>query len=155
MNTRLALVGLVGASLALSLTGCAPVLPSYETVREAAQGAVQEVVDAMPAGTEVNDRSAEAPFGCSGGGVSYTAQVDAFPDQPFDGEAFLEELPDRLGDDWAVDEDALPIDIPNAAFVKDGMLVSVAVIESDGSETGINVTAISQCGQSPTPVPGG
>lgn len=139
----------------MTLVACAPALPTYDTVRDETRAAMQEIVDAMPAGTEVEDLSTEKPFGCEGDGVIYTGHWAAYPEPPFDGAAFIDELPEALGDDWMVDENALETVRPDVAFLKDDMMIDVGVFEDDEGVVGINILALSRCGQSPSPAAGG
>lgn len=139
----------VGAlAFVLALTACAgPALPSYNSVREDTRAAMQKVVDLLPANTEVEDRSTDTPYGCSGEGVMYTGHWVAHPGEDFDGQALIETLPDELGSDWVVDEDALT-DGSSVNVESNGISMTVAAVDTDDGAT-IDILGISRCGSPP------
>ncbi len=124
---------------------------------------MQAVVDALPSGTEIEDLSVD-PYGCDAGtgelfaggekGQFFTGHWAAYPpDATFDGEAFIDELPETLGDDWVVDENAIGMTIPSVEISTQevSMTVASAPAEDDGRGPYIDILAISNCGTVPTP----
>lgn len=152
-NTRLALASLASAAGALTLAACAPVLPTYDAIRDETRAAMQEIVDEIPAGSEVDDLSTETPFGCQGDGVVYTGHWAVYPEPPFDSQAFVDGLTEALDGTWAANEDALESPDPSVSLLKDDMLIRATAVDDDG-RMAVDILALSRCGQSPTPVPG-
>lgn len=134
--------------MAALLAGCAPTLPSWETVRDESHAAMQEVVDELPPSSFVEDLSTGTPFACAGDGAIYTGHLAVYPEGAFDGEDFIESLPAALADDWTVDEHVIPISKPNVSLLSGEMSLDVTIVEVDG-EAAVDILAISRCGQMP------
>lgn len=137
----------------LMLAGCAQP-PSYEQVRADTEKAMQAVVDQLPAGVEVEDLS-RPPYDCdlggggllSGGdGQFFTGHWAAYPDDIFDGQAYIDELPAGLGDGWEVDESAVEVSYPALSIKTKGVLLDISVVEGDDGETIVDILGISPCG---------
>ncbi len=164
MNQRKVGVAAGFTAIAFALTSCvaSPPAPTYHEVHAEAAAALQEVVDALPEGIEVEDRSMD-PYACnvaSGGlfegggeeGEFFTGHLVAYPDAAFDGEAFIEGLPEVLGDDWKVDKNASEMSIPSVTMLTGGVLVTVAAASVEDNEGPyVDILAISNCGTVPTP----
>ena len=148
--TRTALALLAAAALAL--TGCAPTpLPTYETVRSQAQAAMQRVVDELPTGLRVDKNPSDEPFGCSGDGVFYTGQWTIETPEGFDGQAFVDELPEALGEDFLVEETRLELSYPAVSFIATGYsnsTLDVSVLTRDEGVV-VDILSTSQCAQPP------
>lgn len=140
------------AAAALTLTGCAPTpLPTYETVRGESQSALQRVVDELPAGLRVDKNPSDKPFGCSGDGVFYTGQWTIETPEGFDGQAFVDELPEALGEDFLVEETGLDLNYPAVSFIATGYAnstVDVSVLTRD-EEVVVDILSTSRCAQPP------
>lgn len=140
------------AAAALALTGCAPTpLPTYETVRGESQSAMQRVVDELPAGLRVEKNPSDEPFGCSGDGVFYTGQWTIETPEGFDGQAFVDELPEALGQDFVVEETRLELSYPAVSFIATGYAdstVDVSVLTRD-EDIVVDLLSTSRCAQPP------
>lgn len=133
----------------LMTTGCVPVLPTWDTVRQEARSAMQSVVDVLPRGTVVEDRSTETPFECSGDGAVYTGHLVAVPAEEFDEREFLAELPVELGEGWEVDERAILPAGPATNVESRLVSLSVAALRDDDGSLAVDILAISRCGEMP------
>lgn len=143
--------------LALFLTGCSSP-PSYDEVRAETEDAMQKIVDTLPDGTPLEDRSGE-PFACdpnsgnllSGDGQFYTGQWVLYPVGDFNGADFVDELPSKLGEEFVVDEDVIDTSFPlvrlRPADAHD--VVIDVTTNSDGDDPFIGIRAISRCGVTP------
>lgn len=140
------------AAAVLALTGCAPTpLPTYETVRGEVQSAMQRVVDELPAGLTVDKNPSDSPFGCSGDGVFYTGQWTIETPEGFDGQAFVDGLPEALGEDFLVEEPRLELSYPAVSFIATGYAnstVDVSVLTRDEGVV-VDVLSLSRCAQPP------
>lgn len=140
------------AATALALTGCASTpLPTYDTVRGESQSAMQRVVDELPAGLSVDKNPSDKPFGCSGDGVFYTGQWTVETPEGFDGQAFVDELPEALGEDFLVEETRLELSYPAVSFIATGYsnsTVDVSVLTRDEGVV-VDLLSTSQCAQLP------
>ncbi|WP_128217406.1 hypothetical protein [Microbacterium enclense] len=140
------------AAGALILTGCAPTpLPSYETVRGQAQSAMQRVVDELPTGLEIAKNPSDEPFGCSGDGVFYTGQWTIATPEGFDGQAFVDRLPDALGEEFLVEETGLDLNYPSVSMIATGYMNStldVSVLTRDEGVV-VDILSTSRCAQDP------
>lgn len=159
---RLVAVGSLVAAISLVLTSCAASPPpSYDEVHDEAVAAMEEVVGTLPADSVVEDLSND-PYPCDAGSGSYFDGEGQFftghwavypPHATFDGEAFIDALPDELGDDWVVDENAIEMSIPSVRISngETSMTVAAAVDEDGGRGPYIDILAISRCGAAPAP----
>lgn len=151
LATRSALTLL--AATALALTGCAPTpLPTYETVRGESQSAMQRVVDELPTGLRVDKNPSDKPFGCSGDGVFYTGQWTIETPEGFDGQAFVDELPKALGEDFRVEETRLELSYPAVSFIAtsyQNSTLDVSVLTRD-ERVVVDILSTSRCAQPPS-----
>ncbi len=147
-------------AIAVVLVGCSAEQPTYNEVRDEATDAMQLIVDALPEGLGFEDKSGE-PFACtvggdtllSGDGQFYTGIWVAYPDGEFDGQALIEELPSKLGDDFVVDDTALEVSYPVVALkptAAPDVLIDVTA-STPSEDPFIEIRAISRCGATPTP----
>lgn len=140
------------ATAALALAGCAPTpLPTYETVRGESQSAMQRVVDELPTGLRVEKNPSDQPFGCSGDGVFYTGQWTIETPEGFDGQAFVDGLPEALGEDFLVEETRLELSYPAVSFIATGYAnstVDVSVLTRDEGVV-VDILSTSRCAQPP------
>ena len=141
------------ASAALTTTGCTMAQsPTYNTVSEETQAAMQRIVDEMPPGTRVSPRPEQEPYGCDGDSVLYTGHWDVFAGPGFDGQKFVDELPDALAEDFVEEQTGLDLDFPAVSFIATGYGntgINVSVGEVDG-ETVVDILATSRCAQPPS-----
>lgn len=143
---------ITATAVALLLTGCATMteLPPYDTVRDETNAAIQAIADQLPDTTRVTEGT-DKPFHCEEDGVFYTGKLVLFQPDDFDGAAFIEELPEQLGSDFAIRDIGIESETPDAHFVATahgGATVSVAAGETDG-EQWIDITALSRCAEPP------
>lgn len=152
MTRRARWASLLVPLAALLLTGCSmSPLPTYAQVQDETHRAMQRIVDELPDASTVERDPDGTPFGCEGDGVFYTAQWVVYPGDGFDGQAFIDGLPEALGDDFAVEDTGLALDFPAVSLIAvayggTGMNVSVAEVGGVGS---VGITATSQCAQPP------
>lgn len=150
------------AALVLALTSCSPTAqpPTYDEVQGEAIDAMQLIVDTLPEGQELEDRSKE-PYACelggdtllSGEGRFYTGHWVIYPEGEFDGQAFIDELPSKLGDDFVIDDTALEVSYPALALrpkAAPDVLIDVTA-NTSSQEPFIDILAISRCGATPAP----
>lgn len=158
---RLLPVSLGAAVLALALSACAPSAqtpPTYDEVHKASIDAMQRIVDELPEGTPVEDRSTD-PDPCelrgdtllSGDGQFFTGHWVASPGPDFDTKAFIKRLPDQLGEDFALDNTAVEVSFPAVRLRSaDGPDVLIDVQgNTPHEEPFIDILAISDCGSTP------
>lgn len=145
-----ALVFAAAVSVCLLLGGCGmSAEPSLDEVRGETRDVMQQIVDQLPSGTTVDDRSKDDDVtGCSGDGVAYIGHWVATPGARFDGKNFVDALPNALGDEFDVDEDAVEVSVPAVSLDSNGMVFDVMVVEEDGV-TVVDVFAVSRCGATP------
>lgn len=152
MNRRLASLAAITAA-ALLLTGCTMTkLPTYDTVRDETTAAIELIADQLPETTRVQDIPNE-PYGCENDSVLYTGHWVLFQPAGFDGEAFIDALPDQLGEDFVVRDLGIESSRPNVHFIATAhgeTQVGVATGETDG-EPWVDITALSRCAEPPTP----
>lgn len=148
---RAAIVLVAGATLAF--TGCtATELPTYETVTDEANAAMQRVVDEMPPGSRVGLRPETDPYGCEGDSVFYTGHWGVYPGPGFDGQSFVDQLPVALGDEFVVMDSAVELEKPSVGFTATAygnVSLDVSVVDVDGA-TVVDILAISRCAQAPS-----
>ncbi|MGZ0068267.1 hypothetical protein [Microbacterium arborescens] len=148
---KITLRGAVVVSLFVT-TGCSVnTLPTYDTVRDETEAAIQRIADELPPGTRAVPRPEQSPYGCSGERVMYTGHWDIYPSPGFDGADFIERLPDLLGDDFTREELEIDPGIPAASFIADaygGTGINISVAAKHG-ETIVDITALSRCAQPP------
>ncbi|MGC0368981.1 hypothetical protein [Microbacterium sp. SLBN-111] len=157
MGERIGRSIVLTVALTLTMTGCTvPELPTYETVTEEANAAMQRVVDEMPPGSRVGLRPETDPYGCDGDSVLYTGHWGVYPGGGFDGQAFVDQLPTALGDGFVVRDSAVKLNKPSVGFTATAYgnaSLDVSVVDVDGT-TLVDILAISRCAQppsSPTP----
>jgi hypothetical protein len=140
------------AAAVLTLSGCASTpLPTYETVRGEAQAAMQRVVDELPADLPVEKSPADTPFGCEGGGVFYTGQWTIPTPPGFDGQSFVNGLPDALGSEFRVEETGLDLSYPSVSFIATSYANSTLDVSVLTRDEGIvvDILSTSRCAQRP------
>ncbi|MFF8186961.1 hypothetical protein ACF044_06825 [Microbacterium sp. NPDC016588] len=152
MKRRYAIAVTLLAAAVSTMTGCTMnELPSYDTVRGEAQGAMQRVVDELPADLPIEKSPVDTPFGCEGDGVFYTGQWTVPTPPGFDGQNFVDGLPDALGSDFLVEETGLDLSYPSVSFIATGYANStldVSVISRD-EEIVVDILSTSRCAQPP------
>lgn len=130
-------------------------LPLFEDVRDEANTALREVVAEFPTAAPV-EQLGEDSLGCGGtgvpsgsSGVTYTNHIAVVQSETFDGAAFIEALPDRLGDAYVARESEIKLNTPSIDVVArdhGGSLFSVSAREHEG-EKFLEVYVFSRCGQ--------
>lgn len=126
-------------------------LPTYDNVREEAHAAMQRVVDELPPDSRVAPQPESDPYGCEGDGVFYTGHWGVYPGAGFDGQAFVDELPAALANDFVVEEKVVDLSYPAVGFIATGYGntgVSISVVDVNG-ETVVDILATSRCAQPP------
>jgi hypothetical protein len=126
-------------------------LPTYNTVRDEAQAAMQRVVDELPPGSRVAPQPEGDPYGCEGDGVFYTGHWGVYPGAGFDGQAFVDGLPSALAGDFVEEQKVVELSYPAVGFIATGYGntgVSISVVDVDG-ETVVDILSTSRCAQPP------
>jgi hypothetical protein len=153
MGDRIRRSIVLAVALTLTLTGCTMTdLPTYETVTEEANAAMQRVVDEMPPGSRVGLQPENDPYGCDGDSVLYTGHWGVYPGPGFDGQTFVDQLPAALGDEFVVRDSAVKLDKPSIGFTATkygNASLDVSVVDVDGT-TVVDILAISRCAQPPS-----
>lgn len=129
--------------------------PSYSDVRNETLDALQLVSDLVPGPKEIVPTPEFDPFSCDAGLTSsdglrsfYTGQWAISVDYSFDIPHFIEDLPQRLGDEWHIEELGVPVNFAEVYLVRDSPRMTLTVEEStiDGRKT-VDLLAISRCGR--------
>ena len=141
----------VSAASALLLTGCTMTeLPSYDAVTDETTAAMQLIADQLPETTRVEETTTE-PYGCEDGGVLYTGHWVLFQPDDFNGEAFVDALPEQLGDSFVARDLGIDTGRPTVDFIATAhgdTQVGVVAGETDG-EPWVDITALSRCAEPP------
>lgn len=150
MRQRHAGLAAIGAA-ALMLTGCTMTnLPTYEVVSSETTAAMQPIADQLPDTTRVKDIP-NKPYDCEGHGVFFTGHWVLYQPSDFDGEAFIERLPEQLGEEYVLDDLGIETSMPAVDFIATThgeTRVGVVAGETDG-EPWIDITALSRCAEPP------
>ncbi|WZH36016.1 MAG: hypothetical protein PIR02_14760 [Microbacterium enclense] len=152
----------LAAGVALGTGGCSAASPSYDTVRDEAVEALNQIVAVVPEPKEVFRGTEQDPSSCADTllisrheGAFSTAHWFVFVPGTFDIETFVASLSARLGDEWKQRESGIDVSFANVDLVQQELRVSVSVEEgtSDGRRA-LEMIAISRCGtlaESPAP----
>lgn len=141
-------------AVALLLAGCSVSQPSYTEVRDEALNALGTVVGLMPEGSVATPRAEQKPYSCKdplmgngADGAFHTAYWEVEVPPTMDIPAFIDELPDRLGNGWRAETLGVTSANPQVYLIHDGPSLSVTVEQSRREgPTGIDLIAISRCG---------
>lgn len=137
-----AVVALVG----LTTVGCAMVeRPTLGEARAETEALLQRIADEVPGGVVTVDTPNPSYRNCGDGTYYATIQWGVTPGPGFDGEAFVDALPGRLGEDFVVAE---TVDITSPAVALDhsgGTVLDVQVLEIDGSIV-VDLLGLTPCG---------
>ena len=139
--------------LVLTVTGCTmQQLPTYDVVRAETTAAMQQVVDQLPAESVVDDRTDPTPYGCGDGGVLFTGHWEVHVPDGFDTRAFIEELPERVAEDFVKEKLGGPYSFPLISLrAKDDSQVSLDISNGDPENLPkVNILALSRCAQPPS-----
>lgn len=151
--------GVLAIVVLLGGCGVGEDLPSYSTVKDETHAALQQIVDQLPSDAQAVPRAEQSPYSCadsallgSGRGYFYTAGWDISLPEGFDVPAFIDQLPDLLGETWETNDSVVAAAGASVALVQNKTSVSVNVIDTsavDGSNSALNLTGISRCGLDP------
>lgn len=111
---------------------------------------MQRVADEVPGGV-AEVRPSDSPYWkCAENSFSYSTRWTVAPEEGFDGSAFIEALPARLGDGFREFE-TVQVSVPAIALKhSSGMLLDVQVIDLDG-RTVVSLLGVSACGEGEPP----
>ena len=126
-------------------------LPTYDTVRDETEAAIQRIADEFPPGTRMVPHPEQSPYGCGGGGVMYTGHWDIYPAPGFDAARFIDDLPDKLGEGFVVDDLGVDTNFPLVSLVADaygGAGIDVSTGSIDGADF-VDIIGLSRCAQPP------
>jgi hypothetical protein len=137
---------LIVALTATAMAGCAVVeRPTLEEARAETEALLQRIADEVPGGVVTVDTPNPSYRNCGDGTYYATIQWGVTPGPGFDGEAFVDALPGRLGEDFVVAE---TVDITSPAVALDhsgGTVLDVQVLEIDGSIV-VDLLGLTPCG---------
>lgn len=107
---------------------------------------MQLIADQLPETTRVQDIPNE-PNGCENDSVLYIGHWVLFQPTGFDAEAFIDSLPEQLGEEFVERDLGIESSRPNVHFIATAhgeTQVCVATGETDG-EPWVDITALSRC----------
>ncbi|WP_143738904.1 hypothetical protein [Microbacterium sp. Yaish 1] len=139
------------ALAATTMTGCVMAgRPTIDEVRADTDAMMQRVADEVPGGV-AEVRPSDSPYWkCAENSFSYSTRWTVAPEEGFDGSAFIEALPARLGDGFREFE-TVQVSVPAIALKhSSGMLLDVQVIDLDG-RTVVSLLGVSACGEGEPP----
>lgn len=151
-------VGVLVASLCLTaamLVGCSPNLPTYAEVRAETLDVLQNVADFVPSRQAVLVTPEFEPYSCDDGlalqkghGAFFTGQWAVFVSDDFDIPGFIDDVPQRLGAEWRVEELGVPVSFAEVYLVRESPRMTLKVEEAtiDGRKA-IDLLAVSRCGK--------
>lgn len=115
----------------ITMAGCGAVRqPTHEQARAETEAVLQRIASEVPGGVVKVD-SLDPPYlACTDGGYYATIRWSVTAGSDFDGEAFVDALPGRLGEDFAVD-DTVDVRSPGVALDYDEIALEVKVAETD------------------------
>lgn len=144
--TRRTLTAFGAAILLVALTGCGPAQPTYTELRQQTRELMQEVVDVLPADSTVADISTEVEYACDDGSGSFYTGNWTITTPELDADAFIQSLPEVLGEGWRENSHAMQSERPSVALVHGDTLVRVSILDEEEIPT-VRLIAISPCGQ--------
>ncbi|MDQ1218046.1 hypothetical protein QE411_002901 [Microbacterium arborescens] len=130
---------------AMTVAGCAVDRPTVEEARAETEALLQQIANEVPGGVVTVDTPNPSYRECGDGTYYATIQWGVTPRPGFDGEAFVDALPGRLGEDFVVAE---TVDITSPAVALDhsgGTVLDVQVLEGDGGIV-IDLLGLTPCG---------
>jgi len=137
---------LIVALTAMAMAGCAMVeRPTLEEAQAETEALLQQIANEVPGGVVTVDTPNPSYRDCGDGTYYATIQWGVMPGPGFDGEAFVDALPGRLGEDFVVAE---TVDITSPAVALDhsgGTVLDVQVLEIDGGIV-IDLLGLTACG---------
>ncbi|MGR6743185.1 hypothetical protein ACU6RU_14230 [Microbacterium sp. F1-18] len=111
--------------------------PTIDEVRADTDAMMQRVADEVPGGVPEVLPSNSPYLECAENSFYYSTRWTVAPEEGFDGSAFIEALPDRLGDGFREIE-AVKVSVPAIALQhSSGMLLDVQVIDMDCRTVGV------------------
>lgn len=145
-STRAFSTVLLGALAVMAIAGCAVVKRlTLEEARAETEALLQRIADEIPGGVVAVDTPAPSYRQCGDGTYYATIQWGVTPRPGFDGEAFVDALPGRLGEDFVVAE---TVDITSPAVALNhsgGTVLDVQVLTIDGSIV-VDLLGLTPCG---------
>jgi hypothetical protein len=127
--------------------------PTLEAARAETQAVLQQIADEVPDGVVEVRTPDSAYLACDGGGYYSINHWVVTPGPEFDGEAFVDALTARLGDDFVVAE---TVDIKSPAVALNhvsGAVLDVVVLGSDGGVV-VDLLGLAPCGDGEPPAEG-
>ncbi|OYC97968.1 hypothetical protein CI089_05460 [Microbacterium sp. Yaish 1] len=142
---------MVLALAGMTMAGCAMAgHPTLEEARAETQAVLQQIADEVPDGVVEVRTPDSAYLACDGGGYYSINHWVVTPGPEFDGEAFVDALPERLGDGFVVAE---VVDIKSPAVALNhvsGAALDVVVLGSDGDVV-VDLLGLAPCGDGEPP----
>jgi hypothetical protein len=150
-RTRAVSVTAVLTLAGMTMVGCAMAgRPTLEQARADTEAAMQRIADEI-AGGVVEVRTPDSAYlACDGGGYYSINRWAVTPQPGFDGEAFVEALPGRLGSDYVIAE-TVDIKSPAVAFNHaSGAVLDVKVLGTEGDIV-VDLLGLAPCGDGEPP----
>ncbi|MCZ4068567.1 hypothetical protein O1W71_12875 [Microbacterium sp. H37-C3] len=130
----------------MTMAGCAMAgRPTLEQARAETEAAMQRIADEIPGGVVEVRTPDSAYLACDGGGYYSINRWAVAPQPGFDGEAFIDALPGRLGSDFVIAE---TVDIRSPAVAFDhasGAVFDVKVLGVEGDIV-VDLLGLAPCG---------
>ncbi|WP_162815480.1 hypothetical protein [Microbacterium arborescens] len=140
------------AFVGFATVGCAVAeRPTLERAKAETQAVLQQIADEVPDGVVEVRTPDSAYLACDGGGYYSINHWVVTPGPGFGGEAFVDALPERLGDGFVVAE---VVDIKSPAVALNhvsGAALDVVVLESVGGVVVVDLLGLAPCGDGEPP----
>lgn len=151
MNGTRGLSSVAFLAAALMMTGCAVTgMATLDEVRAETDVMMQRLADEVPGGVAEVLPSKSPYLECGEDMFFYSTRWAVAPGDGFDGVAFIESLPSRLGDEFR-EVDSVEVSVPAVALEhSSGILLDVQVIEHEG-RTEVSLLGLSACGEGQPP----
>ncbi|MCM3614286.1 hypothetical protein M3672_07500 [Microbacterium enclense] len=142
------------SAIVVGTTGCSIGQPSYAVVREEALGSLDRVVAVIPDPKEVAPLPEGDPYPCddpllpaTGEGAFFTGHWLVHVPEGFDIDAFVDTLPELLGEDWEERDPGFEVSFANVDVLYKplGLTVSVEDARADGPPA-LELLVLSRCG---------
>lgn len=135
----------------MTMAGCAMAgRPTLEQARAETEAVLQRIADEVPGGVVEVDTPNPSYLACGDGSYYATLRWGVTPEPGFDGQAFVDALPARLGDEFAIAE---TVDIRSPAVAlnhSSGAILDVKVLDVDGRVI-VDLLGLTPCGHGEPP----
>lgn len=142
---------LVLALAGMTMAGCVMTgRPTLEQARAETEAVLQRIADEVPGGVVQVDTPNPGYLACGDGSYYAALRWGVTPEPGFDGEAFVDALPARLGDEFSIAE-TVEIRSPAVALNhSSGAILDVKVLDVDGRVV-VDLLGLTPCGDGEPP----